>query len=176
MQNKILDLLKRPVSQKWCGWILVGCVLASLLIRFLVNRAEPTIDRDGVIYVDLATRWIQTGSYPFHSYLPLYPWMMKQLMLCGMSGYAAGVTVNIILGSLIPLVAYGILRVINGRREIALVTAILTVFHPMLVELASTIVRDTSYLFFTGTAVFFALYAVKSEKWYAWSACNLLPV
>lgn len=145
----------------------------SFLLRFIYHAQESTICRDGTIYVTLAEKWLQTGNYPFHYYLPLYPWLMKLLMHCGMSGYAAGVGINLFLGSLLPLVCYGIIRQITVRREIALAGALLTAVHPLAIELSANVQRDIPYLFFTGGAIFCGLHAVKCGKWYWWSFCSL---
>ena len=124
----------------------------------------------------LAEKWLQTGNYPFHYYLPLYPWLMKLLMHCGMSGYAAGVGLNLFLGSLLPLVCYGIIRQITTRHEIALAGALLAAVHPLAIELSTNVQRDIPYLFFTGAAIFCGLRAIKFGKWYWWSLCSLFLV
>ena len=98
---------------------------------------------------------------------------MKLLMHCGMSGYAAGVGINLFLGSLLPLVCYGIIRQITVRREIALAGALLVAVHPLAIELSANVQRDIPYLFFTGGAIFCGLHAVKCGKWYWWSFCSL---
>ena len=145
----------------------------SFLLRFIYHAQESTICRDGTIYVTLAEKWLQTGNYPFHYYLPLYPWLMKLLMHCGMSGYAAGVGLNLFLGSLLPLVCYGIIRQITVCREIALAGALLTAVHPLAIELSANVQRDIPYLFFTGGAIFCGLHAVRTGKWHWWSFCSL---
>ena len=94
-------------------------------------------------------------------------------MHCGMSGYAAGVGINLFLGSLLPLACYGIIRQITVRREIALAGALLTAVHPLAIELSANVQRDIPYLFFTGGAIFCGLHAVKTGKWYWWSFCSL---
>ena len=148
----------------------------SFLLRFIYHVQESTICRDGTIYVALAEKWLQTGSYPFHYYLPLYPWLMKLLMHCGMSGYTAGVGINLLLGSLLPLVCYGIIRQITVHREIALAGALLASVHPMAIEFSANVQRDIPYLFFAGGAIFCGLHAVKFEKWYWWSFCGLFLI
>ena len=83
--------------------------------------------------------------------------MMKMLFYTGLSLHAAGIAVNLVFGSLLPLVAWGILRQLTSCREIALGAAFLMAFHPSAIGLSADVTRDTLYLFTGGSAVLFAL-------------------
>lgn len=161
------------LPSRWNALLLPGILLLGFLIRWSCFSLESTISTDGTVYVNLAEQWRVTGMYPPHSYLPLYPWLMKLLSGCGMSGFAAGIGINLFLGSLLPLICYGILRLATVRREAALAGALLAAVHPAFIELSINIQRDTPYLFFTGCAIFCGLCAVKFSKWYWWSLCSL---
>ncbi len=161
------------LPSRWNALLLPGILLLGFLIRWSCFSLESTISTDGTVYVNLAEQWRVTGMYPLHSYLPLYPWLMKLLSGCGMSGFAAGIGINLLLGSLLPLICYGILRLATVRREAALAGALLAAVHPAFIELSINIQRDTPYLFFTGCAIFCGLYAVKFGRWYWWSLCSL---
>lgn len=158
---------------RWNRLLLPAIVILAFLIRWICFSLESTISTDGTVYVNLAEQWRVTGMYPPHSYLPLYPWLMKLLSGYGMSSFAAGIGINLFLGSLLPLVCYGLLRLATVRREPALAAALLAAVHPSLIELSINIQRDTPYLFFTGCAIFCGLYAVKFGRWYWWSLCSL---
>ncbi len=158
---------------RWNRLLLPAIVILAFLIRWICFSLESTISHDGTFYVNFMEQWKQTGSYPLHSYLPLYPWLMKLLSGCGMSGFAAGIGINLLLGSLLPLICYGILRLATVRREAALAGALLAAVHPAFIELSINIQRDTPYLFFTGCAIFYGLCAVKFSKWYWWSLSSL---
>lgn len=161
------------LPSRWNALLLPGILLLGFLIRWSCFSLESTISTDGTVYVNLAEQWRETGMYPPHSYLPLYPWLMKLLSGCGMSSFAAGIGINLFLGSLLPLVCYGLLRLATVRREPALAAALLAAVHPSLIELSINIQRDTPYLFFTGCAIFCGLCAVKFSKWYWWSLSSL---
>lgn len=170
---KFLTFINQPFSRKSAFLFLLIIILIGMLSRIAAASLESTICPDGTVYVSLAGKWLQTGSYSDHSYPPLYPWLMKLLMHCGMSGYAAGVGINLFLGSLLPLVCYGIIRQITIRREIALAGALLMTVHPETIELSANVQRDIPYLFFAGGAILSGLYAMKNGKWYGWLLCSL---
>lgn len=92
----------------------------------------------------------------------------EDAFLYGVSLHAAGIAVNLVFGSLLPLVAWGILRQLTSCREIALGAAFLMAFHPSAIGLSADVTRDTLYLFTGGSAVLFALYGIRSGKWQGW--------
>ncbi len=163
----------RPGSERFVPYFLAVCVVMAAAVRFLAHCCEPTINCDGIIYIDLAEQWLRTGTFPESFYLPLYPWLMKLLMSCGLSGHAAGLTVNIICGSLLPLVVYAVMRLVFIHRETAVLAALVTVFHPPAVELSISLFRDIPYLLFCGCAIWAGLSAVKTQKCGYWILCGM---
>ena len=154
------DAGNRKLPRNVYVMLLVSSVLLAFGMRLLQFHLEPLISRDGTIYIRLAEQWAVSGDYPRHAYLPLLPWMMKMLFYTGLSLHAAGIAVNLVFGSLLPLVAWGILRQLTSCREIALGAAFLMAFHPSAIGLSADVTRDTLYLFTGGSAVLFALYGI----------------
>ncbi len=171
--RRIITLLNKPLPLKSVPWLLAAVTVLALIVRIAALYFEPTISRDGTIYVDLANQWLQTGEYPRHFYLPLYPFLMKLLMQCGLSAYAAGTGISIAFGTLMPLVCYGILRQFPLRREVALAGALLMAVHPSAVDLAINIQRDAASLFFAGLVILTALLSIRTGKAVHWMMCGL---
>ena len=165
---RMADAGNRKLPRNVYVMLLVSSVLLAFGMRLLQFHLEPLISRDGTIYIRLAEQWAVSGDYPRHAYLPLLPWMMKMLFYTGLSLHAAGIAVNLVFGSLLPLVAWGILRQLTSCREIALGAAFLMAFHPSAIGLSADVTRDTLYLFTGGSAVLFALYGIRSGKWQGW--------
>ena len=162
------DAGNRKLPRNAYAILLVLSVLLAFGMRLLQFHLEPLISRDGTIYIRLAEQWAVSGDYPRHAYLPLLPWMMKSLFHMGLSLHAAGIAVNLVFGSLLPLVAWGILRQLTTHKEIALGAAFLMAFHPSAIGLSADVTRDTLYLFAGGSSVLFALYGIRSGKWQGW--------
>ncbi len=170
--RQIFSFCNQPVKKDLIPYILSACVLSAVLLRTGLHCMEPAISRDGVIYIELAREWLEKGEFPVSFYLPLYPWMIKMLMGCGMSGHAAGLAVNIAFGSLLPPVIYAIARTLKLRRETALTAAILMVFHPPAAELSIIMTRDVIYLFFCGCALCCGLAAIGTRQYRNWLFCG----
>lgn len=171
--RRSLLILNRPLPAAWRSAALISVLLLGVALRLVAHYQEPTVSPDGTVLISLAERWIETGRYPFHAYLPFYPFLMKLLMRCGMGGYAAGICVNLTLGSMMPLICYGIMRQIAVRPGVALTAALLAAVNPSAIELSVNIQRDMPYLIFSGAAVFFGLCGMNRRKWYWWVFCGL---
>lgn len=168
-----LTWLEKPIPPTASRLLLAGIVLLALLLRGLWLYLEPAINKDGAIYLHLANQWIKTGVYPEHDYLPLFPFFIKSVSALGLDSRAAASVVLFIMGSAVPILAYGVVRLCTARREIALGAALLAAVNPSAIDLACKIQRDTPYLFFAGSAIFLSLLAVKRRKFYWWAAASL---
>lgn len=171
--NKIVYFFNRPLTQHWIPWFLSGMTVIAFLLRLLACHLEPVINNDGIFYIDIALQWSASWKMPLSDYLPLYPWMIKELLKLSIPPYYAGVGINIFFGSLLPLVIYGIIRTLTAKREVALYGALLLVFHPLAIDLSIHLLRDVCYLFFSGTAIYFTIQAIKNRKWFWWIFCSL---
>lgn len=148
-------------------WTIFALTLAvGVVLRVVYCRLEPTICPDGPIYIELATRWIGSGSCPDHDYLPLYTYLMTLLMRCGLDGHAAGLWINVAAGTLFIPAAWWVILAATGHREMALAGALLAAFHPLAIDLAVNVQRDALYLLLAGAAIAAALTAVRKRPGY----------
>ena len=162
-----------PPAWHWTAFALT--VAAGLVLRIVYHRLEPTICPDGPVYIELAERWLQSGVCPEHDYLPLYTWLMMLLMRCGLDGFAAGVWINLVAGTLFIPVMRQLVLAATGHREMALAGALLAAFHPLAIDLSIHVQRDALYLLLAGGAATAALAAVRRPPRYGcWALAGAL--
>ncbi len=156
--------------------MLAGIIAIAFVMRFFSYLMDSTVARDSILYINMAESWYKFEDYygmltEFSTWggIPIFPlWLMKSLMGLGISGEAAGISMVIIMGSLLPLVIYKIAFLVCANKEVALGAALLTAVHPALIEMSIQIMRDTPYLFWVGVSIWFLLNAIKYQKKRYW--------
>ena len=150
--------------------VFIECLL-FLGLALLSLGMEPTISRDGVMYLDLSRVWAETESFDgvlqhwSLCWIPPFPlYLMKLLIDCGLSPAVAGVGLNIIMGSFLPLIVYMIGRLLFDDRRISLVAAFMMAVNPSMIEFAIEPQRDTIYLFFCGWFIYFIIKGLKQDS------------
>lgn len=162
--RKILcSKLARPIPAKAFPYLLVAVTLLGLLLRLLELHLNGDMDRDSILYLEIAEKYITTGNYP-GIMLPFLNLIMKYLYFLGIPPEAGGLAVNIAAGTALIPVVYLILRQFSSGREIPLAGAFLTAFHPTLTYLSSQILRDSPYLFFCGCSLLCCLKGMKKRE------------
>lgn len=149
---------------------LAGTVLfvTALLVRLIFLFLEPQIPRDGVLYLNLIEAWFRGGTLdslleawsrfapntPFYP-PPLFLYLTKLGMSCGLTVETAGRTVSLLFGSLVPVLAFLTVREWTHDRRIRYGVALLALLHPGLVELSAVPLRDSLSIFLSGAVLFF---------------------
>lgn len=158
-----------------CHLLLAGIFILSLLLRLFCWFMEPTLSRDAIAYVGIISAWYTKGDFsgvlsywPDCRIPPLPVWLVLLLVKYGIPLEAAGIGLNLTLGALIPLLVYLIAKVATKDKSIAYGAALLAAVHPMLIELAIEIQRDTTYLFLIGLVLWFLLEAIQKESSFFW--------
>ena len=122
--------------------------------------------RNGVGYVGIVTPGAQLNFNPLFS-----------LLIAGMSFITpnyelAGRLVVLILGALLPLPVFGIAsRLFNPR--IGLIAAVLTLLHPVLVNLSFTVYSEGPYATLFLSSVYLVLIALQRASTKAWVAVGV---
>ena len=125
----------------------------------------------------MAKIWEETGSYaellltvPHSDRIPpLLPFLIKSIAAnAGVSAETAGLAINIVLGSLVSLVGFGIAFETTKNKKIAIITALFLAVHPSINDLSKEIQRDAPYLFFSGCAIWFAAIGLLRKKNLFW--------
>lgn len=161
-------------------YILAGILLFGLLLRILGWFLEPTVSRDGILYLNLIQVWHEGDSFEAvmhywkQFWIPPFPlYLMKIIMGLGFSAEVAGVGLNVILGSSLPAIMYGIAIMTCNNRWIAIASALLCAVNPSLIDLSIEPQRDTIYLFFCGLLIYALLSGIRCGKWCCWSAAGI---
>ena len=140
---------------------MLSCIVAAgVLLRIVIFMIDPVLSRDSILYVFLAEKWQESGSFAevctfFNSFVksaywipPLFLWLLKTLAPLFPSVAVAGIVRNILTGSALIAILYFLVRSLGGEKNVALLCAAFTAVHPTLVELSIAIQRDNLYLFF----------------------------
>ena len=91
-------------------------------------------------------------------------YIIKNLMVFGLSAETTGLALNILLGGLLPLLMYCIAKEITNSREISLITAVLAAVHPLLIKLSTEVQREMVYLVLCGLFLYFFIRALQEQK------------
>ena len=157
-------------------WIwLAGILLLSFLLKLLCWHWDPTVSRDGCLYIHISRIWYETGSFQgvidaWKGFWlpPLFLYLIKSLMYTGLSAELAGVWLNLTLGTFTPLLVYGIAYETTQRKDISLCSALVAAVIPSMNALSIEVQRDMIYLFFAGLTLWLLTAGVRRQKWYFW--------
>lgn len=152
---------------------LLGVWGVSLGIKIGAWNLEPVAGRDAALYLHMVQAWYETGIPPSGWVPPVLFCLMRGLMALGAGAEMAGLIVNIGLGSLLTVVAWGIAYETTRNKKIALAAACFAALHPAFTALSIEIQRDTPYLFFAGSSLWLAFAALQRKKWHLWCGSGL---
>ena len=153
---------------------LAAAFLFFLALRIFAHFRFPALSRDGCYYLMLVQRWLESGNFdvlmntPDFWIPPLPLFMMKLLVGCGFSLEFAGVGLNILLGSLLPLVVFLITNELCTNRKIAWGAMLLCGVNPSMITLSIDPLRDMPYLFFAGCFLWQLCVAARRPHWRPW--------
>lgn len=128
------------------AWMVAALVGLALLLRLWLLRSVPVIETDGVQYVAIARRLQQSGS-PFDPlFHPLYPLCIATLQLLVGDYELAGRLVSALFGTALLLPAVILARALLGPSA-AILSGILMVIHPGLVQSSTAVLSEATYTF-----------------------------
>ena len=162
----------KPLPSRFVFGGVILCLLLALVLRLLSFYIEPVISRDGTFYVLTAEKliaedWNQeaftvlNGNFPTFFYIS---YLASNLF--DLSPYHLAIGTNILLGSLLPLIFFLIVRKLFKNDEVALAAALMCAVHPTLVEYSIEVQRESIYLFCSAVFVLFMVYFWNDRKWY----------
>ena len=175
-KEQFLDRIRQTPVWVW----LTGIVSFSFLLKLLCWHMDPTVSRDGCLYIHQAQIWYDTGN--FHDLLNLWPgrwvpplpiYLMKCLMSLGLSGEVAGICLNLISGTFTPILVYGIAYEVTQKKNIAIYSALLIAVNPSVNALSIKVQRDMIYLFFIGSMLWLLTAGIRRERWGYWLCSGL---
>lgn len=162
----------RNSKRLWYALLLTAVLLGSA-VRFYILHVEPDIGRDGVYYIELATRWangnfddVRRGEVHWFFILPGALWCIKLLIQLGLPPLAAAVTANMLAGiALIPLM-YKISSVLFDSRKAGVVAAFLTALNPVLVDYSTDVLRENFMLLSIAIMLLFTVLGFRKDSRY----------
>lgn len=179
-KEKLLPFLKWSRSQREISTPLViiglSCSLAAAFgLRLLTLYAEPALSRDGVGYVQQA-RELLTAKFATDKVSPpvmptvhyFYAFYLSS-QLFSLDPWTLGVTTNIVLGSFLPLLFFGLAQHLWGNKELSLACAAIAAVQPNLVAYSIEVQREIPHIFFAGCFGLCCMLFYKYVKWY-WDA------
>ncbi|MBR2373624.1 MAG: glycosyltransferase family 39 protein [Lentisphaeria bacterium] len=172
--KKIISVMQK--TTRWCcenpAWTLLFIVLLSLGIKFILWRVDPMISRDASFYLHNIRDWQESGIMPQSFIPPMFYCLVRAVMTLGLGPEHAGVWLNLVSGSLLTVIIYGIAMESTCSRKISLFAAALMAFHSSINALSHEVQRDVPYLFFAGAAVWLAIAGFRRKKWYLLAAAG----
>lgn len=129
------------------------CLLATLLVICLVPRGlmalrVPSVDPDGVLYIELA-KTLDAGDLRRGTDgmgLNTYPVILMLLHRAGLDWELAGVVWGVVIASLVVLPLYGWVRRQFDDR-VAATACLLYAVHPKMIEWSPELTRDPTFWF-----------------------------
>jgi 4-amino-4-deoxy-L-arabinose transferase-like glycosyltransferase len=158
-------------------WVLVGLIVAASLAVRLVALAywqTGAIENEGAEYARLAEN-LRSGvgfvgiAIPGTQLLfnPLFPLLIAATSFVTHDYEWAARLVSLVLGALLPLPVFGIASRLFNRR-VGLIAALLTVLHPLLVNLSFTTFSEGPYTTLLLSAVYLVVRALNNSATMAW--------
>lgn len=140
--------------------VLIGITALAFLVRMLAHWLEPGLSSDGIMYIRTAEEWYRSTSPDavFLNRPPLLVYLMSRLMKLGLDAVTAGLAINLFCGTLLPCQIYLISRKIFTNSRIAMAAALLAALHPTAIEFSNSVLRESLYLFLTGSGIIFFLH------------------
>ena len=163
--------------------LLCICLLiyvAAMLVRVGKMLLDPVLERDAGLYLVWVENWIATGQYHYTFFdqvgpvPPLTLWFIKMVMQTGIDAETAGRAVSLFFGSLMPVVGFIFTLRICRNIRIALLAAILLVFHPDLVQYSGQPLRENPYVFFDGLLLLLIVESIRKSTALKWAGCGIL--
>ena len=158
------------------GWLLpLVLFLLAFLIRYIYWRLDPFLSRDACFYIEFTNSLHENGNYMKIENQPLIPVFLFEivdlLMYCGISARTAGLAVNMIMGSLVPVFTYAYTQEIFHQRKLSVFSAFLLCFHPSMIKLSVQFQRDMVYLSLCGLLfLLLCLYMTRKKNYYCAAA------
>ena len=147
-------------------WLLL--VLACLVLRGAMAVRVPSVDPDGVLYIELA-KSLEAGDLAHGTQgmgLNTYPFVLMLVHKTGLDWEMAGVVWDILIASLVILPLYGWVRRQFDDR-VAAAACLLYTIHPKFVEWSPELTRDPTFWFLL-TLTLYLLWRAVTEVRLRW--------
>jgi 4-amino-4-deoxy-L-arabinose transferase-like glycosyltransferase len=151
-------------------------LLISLLLSIYLFFRTYVISLDGAFQYILIAKDIVSGLYGkalAHNQQPLYSVLVAFVSRWVSDYELAGKLVSTIFGILIIFPVYFLGKRIFGEK-IAILSSLLLAIHPYIRQFSADVLKESTYLFFLATALWFAWRTIQGEKKYLYLFIPLL--
>lgn len=162
-------------SRLWALLCLIVLAAFAVRVAAVLHWPPGTIESEGAEYTRIAENLRNGMGYtgivspgPQLVFPPLFPFLIAAASLVTHNFEWAGRLVSLVMGALLPLPVFGIASRLFGRR-VGIVAAILTVFHPLLVNLSFSVLSEAPYTTLFLAAVYATVRALDRPSIRAWS-------
>lgn len=156
---------------------LVYITMLALVIRLVLLYLDPLLDRDSILYIQMAQSWHDSGSYlgifnTFREELiwipPLSLYFIKTLMNVGLSAEVSARILALFFGLSIPLIGYFLTKIVCRNNTISLCATLFFAVNPVLVQYSIEPNREVFYLVLGGLSLLFICKGIRFQNWYNW--------
>ena len=143
-------------------------MLVGFAARWIYICTHPMESRDGITYIEFIRDWYARGDAAIPDFLqtqpPLFCYLSRALMFCGLSAEAGSLTVNFVAGILLIIPVYFSGKLLFGGKKPGLFLALLAAVMPVLVKYSCVRLREGLYFFFLFTTLNFLLHVLWGKK------------
>ena len=169
------------VEQKKIYGCVAGCCGVFFLLACFACVLDPVISRDGTLYLEMVNLWQKNGDFQailgrFSNFWipPFYLWLVKNAVNLGVPLEVAGRGVNILAGSMLPLIVFLIAQEVQKDKRVSLLASVLIAVNPCMLELSIEVQRDMLYLALSGWIIYFCLRGLLRKEILPWIPAGIL--
>jgi 4-amino-4-deoxy-L-arabinose transferase-like glycosyltransferase len=154
------------------GILLMLIFIFALTMRIARYCLDSRIEKDAVLYINMAKDWDAKGAK--HAFdrnpriPPLYIYLMMLGEKSGIGAEAAGVAISIIAGSLTVFSVFFIACALMDKK-LALLAAFLAAIHPEFIRQSPEVMRDILFIFCFASSLAFFVQAISKKKVLLWA-------
>lgn len=171
--------MNKSVLQSTHFFVISILFLIGLLFKIAIWNNTYYVSRDSIYYLNLINTWYENGNTflienqaAVHGPI-LFIFLAKTLMLTGISALHAGLALNIVFGTLVPLSVYYLAYHISGKRIFSYVCFIVVMLHPTIIRLSIEIQRDIGFILFTSVYWGTVIKGIQNGKYKQWIYAGL---
>lgn len=159
-------------SKRLWHWLLFAAVVTGIALRCLVLIIETDLGRDSVFYIGVAEKWAYGGwaevLKPVRYFFipPCMFWWMKIFIQAGVPSLTVAIMVNMVAGTVIIPLFYGIGKVLFDSRKAGVVAAFLAAYNPRLVEYSTEVMRENFMLSGLAAMLLFTVLGFRKNSLY----------
>ena len=169
------------VEQKKIYGCVAGCCGVFFLLACFACVLDPVISRDGTLYLKMVDIWQKDGNFQaileqFTNFWipPFYLWLVKCAVDLGVPLEVAGRGINILSGTMLPLIVFLIGEEVQKDKRVSLTASVLMAVNPRMLELSVEVQRDMVYLALSGWILYFCLRGLLRKEIIPWLLAGIL--